>query len=44
MQAMNQAMPTAPYNPYLEENNIQTNAAGYFQTQAAFSSPAQPVS
>ncbi|KAK0110148.1 PAB-dependent poly(A)-specific ribonuclease subunit 3 [Cadophora gregata] len=43
MQTMNQAMPSAPYNPYLEENNIPTNAAGYFQTQAAFSSPAQPL-
>ncbi|KAH7409661.1 PAB-dependent poly(A)-specific ribonuclease subunit PAN3 [Cadophora sp. MPI-SDFR-AT-0126] len=43
MQAINQAMPAAPYNPYLEENNISTNAAGYFQTQAAFSSPAQPL-
>ncbi len=43
MQAMCQAMPTAAYNPYLEENSIPTNAAGYFQTQTAFAGPAQPV-
>ena len=44
MQSMNQTIPSAPYNPYLEENNISTNAGSYFQTQTAFSSPAQPVS
>ncbi|CZS96504.1 related to poly(A)-specific ribonuclease [Rhynchosporium agropyri] len=43
MQTMNQAMPTTPYNPYLEENNVQTNPAGYFQNQTAFASPAQPL-
>lgn len=41
---MNQAMPGAAYNPYLEENNIPTNAASYFQTQTAFAGPTQPVS
>ncbi|KAJ5053742.1 uncharacterized protein L3040_000033 [Drepanopeziza brunnea f. sp. 'multigermtubi'] len=43
MQAMAQAIPAAPYNPYLEENNAPTNTAGYFQTQSAFASPAQPL-
>lgn len=43
MQNLNQAMPSGAYNPYLEDSNIPTNAANYFQAQTAFSSPAQPV-
>lgn len=44
MQNLNQAMPTGAYNPYLEDSNIPTNAASYFQAQTAFAAPAQPVS
>lgn len=44
MQTMNQAMPTGAYNPYLEDTNMPTNAASYFQAQSAFAAPAQPVS
>jgi PAB-dependent poly(A)-specific ribonuclease subunit 3 len=43
MQNLNQAMPTGAYNPYLEDSNIPTNAASYFQAQTAFAAPAQPV-
>ncbi|PBP22146.1 PAB-dependent poly(A)-specific ribonuclease subunit PAN3 [Diplocarpon rosae] len=43
MQTINQAIPTTTYNPYLEENQITPNAATYFQTQAAFVGPAQPL-
>ncbi|KUJ23634.1 PAB-dependent poly(A)-specific ribonuclease subunit PAN3 [Mollisia scopiformis] len=43
MQNLNQTMPAGAYNPYLEDSNIPTNAANYFQAQTAFAAPAQPL-
>ncbi|TAQ85954.1 hypothetical protein B7494_g5721 [Chlorociboria aeruginascens] len=44
MSAVAQAMPSAQYNPYLEENsNLANNGSGYFQTQANYSAPVQPL-
>lgn len=40
-----QALPTAQYNPYLEDaSNIGNSNSAYYQTQSAYTAPAQPVS
>jgi len=46
MSSMAQGMPSAPYNPYLEENSaMPSNGAAYYQPQTGtFTAPAQPVS
>jgi PAB-dependent poly(A)-specific ribonuclease subunit 3 len=42
---MAQGIPSAPYNPYLEENSaMPSNGAAYYQPQPSFTAPAQPVS
>jgi len=45
MTAVAQAIPTAQYNPYLEDaNGIGSSTAAYYQPQATYAAPAQPVS
>jgi PAB-dependent poly(A)-specific ribonuclease subunit 3 len=44
MNSVTQAMPTAQYNPYLEDtSNIGSNGAAYYQAQTTYTAPAQPV-
>jgi len=45
MSSVADAMPSAPYNPYLQDNSaMPSNGAGYYQHQPSFAAPAQPVS
>jgi PAB-dependent poly(A)-specific ribonuclease subunit 3 len=44
MSSISQAMPSAPYNPYLEDTSaMPSNGAAYYQAQPSFAAPAQPV-
>ncbi|KAL3422743.1 pab-dependent poly -specific ribonuclease subunit pan3 [Phlyctema vagabunda] len=44
LSAVNSALPTPQYNPYLEENNPLANAgAGYYAGQAGYTASAQPI-
>ncbi|RDW80233.1 hypothetical protein BP6252_04871 [Coleophoma cylindrospora] len=44
MAAVAQAIPSTPYNPYLEENNqLGANGAGYYQGQASYAASIQPL-
>lgn len=44
MPAVADALPAAPYNPYLQENtSMPSNGAAYYQAQPSFAAPAQPV-
>jgi hypothetical protein len=43
--AISQSIAPAQYNPYAEEhNNITGSNAGFYQHQAGYSAPLQPVS
>jgi hypothetical protein len=44
MSTVADAMPSAPYNPYLQDNTaIPNNGAAYYQAQPSYAAPAQPV-
>lgn len=45
MAAVAQVIPSATYNPYLEENNqLGSNGTAYYQGQANYAASIQPVS
>lgn len=41
--SMSQALPSAPFNPYLENATTMANTGAYFQAQSSFSAPTQPL-
>lgn len=43
MSAVSQAVPSAQYNPYLEDNSSMGAGAAYFQAQSAYAPSVQPV-
>lgn len=43
MTGVSQAVPSAQYNPYLEDNGSMGAGAGYFQAQSAYAPSVQPV-
>ncbi|KAE9379831.1 hypothetical protein N431DRAFT_432215 [Stipitochalara longipes BDJ] len=44
MSSVADAMPSAPYNPYLQDNSaMPSNGAAYYQAQPSFAAPAQPL-
>lgn len=45
MSAVNQAIPSTPYNPYAnDQNNLGGSTAPFFSGQSGYAAPAQPVS
>lgn len=44
MSAVAQAMPTAQFNPYLEDNSGMAAAGSYYASATNYAAPAQPVS
>ena len=44
MASVAQSVPTAQYNPYLDDsNNMGNNSGNYYQSQPNYTAPAQPL-
>ena len=43
MPAVNQALPTTPYNPYAEDHGLGGPNSSFFPPQSAFTAPLQPL-